>query len=254
MIDIHCHILPNIDDGAPNDSDFLMMANQAVSNGITHSFATPHHLNGIFINPKDKIIKLVGEYNTILEENNIPLQIHPGQELRLHREIFQSLERNEILTLDNKGKYLLLELPSREVPDYTQEVVYELLLKGLTPIFAHPERNREFLEDHQLLFDLAQEGALFQLTAGSIAGHFGKKIQFFCEKIIEHHLAHFIATDAHNIHFRGINLTEAYDWVTNKIGIQYTFYLKENAELLLAGQNLHIEQPVPFRKRFLRIF
>ncbi|MCM3765946.1 tyrosine-protein phosphatase [Neobacillus niacini] len=254
MIDIHCHILPNIDDGPPNDFDFLMMANQAVKNGITHAYATPHHLNGLYFNPKEKILKLAVEYNTLLEMNNIPLQIHPGQELRIHREIFQSLERNEILTLDNKGKYLLLELPSREIPDNTQEVVYELLLKGLTPIFVHPERNRGFHEDHNLLFDLAQEGALFQLTAGSIVGQFGKKIQSFSEKIIEHKLAHFIATDAHNIHFRGSNLKEAYEWVTNKIGIHHTFYLKENTELLLTGKNVHIEQPVPFRKRFLRIF
>ncbi|MFP3416454.1 CpsB/CapC family capsule biosynthesis tyrosine phosphatase, partial [Bacillus sp. SIMBA_074] len=80
--------------------------------------------------------------------------------------IFTSLEKEEILTLDDNGTYLLLELPSGKVPTYTQEVIYELLLKGITPIIVHPERNKELIENHKLLFDLVQEGALTQLTSG----------------------------------------------------------------------------------------
>ena len=161
---------------------------------------------------------------------------------------------DEVLTLDNKGKYLLLELPSGEVPTYTQEVVYELLLKGITPIIVHPERNRGFIEDHNLLFELVQEGALTQLTSGSIIGHFGKRVKSFSEKIIEHHLAHFIASDAHNIGTRGFSLQEAYEMITKTYGIHHTIYFKENAELLLSGHSLHIEHPIPIRKKILGVF
>ncbi|MCI1590676.1 tyrosine-protein phosphatase [Heyndrickxia oleronia] len=254
MIDIHCHILPNVDDGSPHAAGFIEMAKNAVDAGITHIFATPHHLNGQFINPKSKILKLVDENNKKLQQEGIPLIIHPGQELRIHHDIFLSIERNEILTFDNSGKYLLLELPSKEVPTYTRGIIYELLLKGIIPIIAHPERNKGFIETPNLLYELVCEGALTQLTSGSIAGHFGNKIKSFSEKIIDNRLVHFIASDAHNTRTRGFSLLQAYDKVTKSYGIHQTFYFKENTELLLNGLTIQKEDPLPFRKKILGIF
>ncbi|MEV5112721.1 tyrosine protein phosphatase [Peribacillus frigoritolerans] len=254
MIDIHCHILPGVDDGSADMKESLNMAKKAVDAGITHIFATPHHLNEKFVNVKIDIIERVIMLNESFQQNNIPLTIHLGQEVRIHRDIFNSLEKEEILTLDDKGTYLLLELPSGRVPTYTQEVIYELLLKGITPIIVHPERNKELIENHTLLFELVKEGALTQLTSGSIIGNFGKSIQSFSKKIIEHNLAHFIATDAHNIGSRGFTLQQAYETITKTYGVQRTFYFKENAEQLLKDQCPAIEKPVPFKKRILGIF
>lgn len=254
MIDIHCHIVPGVDDGPQQLFECIEMANAAVKAGITHLFATPHHLNGQYENTKKDIMCRVNKLNQQLLQKNIPLVIHPGQELRIHRDLFMSLEMDEVLTLDNQGKYLLLELPSGEVPMYTQEMVYELLLKGITPIIVHPERNKEFSENPNLLFDLVKEGALTQLTSGSILGQFGKKIKAFSEKIIEHRLAHFVASDAHNTSSRGFTLKEAYETIAKKFDINQTFYYRENAELLICGENLYIENPVPIRKRILGIF
>ena len=254
MVDIHCHIIPEIDDGPRDFSDFLDMANEAVRSGITDLFATPHHLNGRFENKKDKILNLTNELNEHLLKLCIPLVIHPGQELRLRRDIFHTLEKGEVLTLDNKGKYLLLELPSMEFPTYTQEVVYELLLKGITPIIAHPERNLAIGEDLNLLYGLVQEGALTQLTSGSLIGHFGKKAKAISEKIIDHHLAHFIANDAHNIYKRGFFLRESYELIRKAYGMEQTYFFKENAQLLLNGQSLMREQPLPIRKKIFGIF
>lgn len=230
------------------------MAKKAVEAGITHIFATPHHLNEKYVNVKSNIIDRAVRLNESLQQNNIPLNIHPGQEVRIHRDIFTSLENEEILTLDDNGTYLLLELPSGRVPTYTQEVIYELLLKGITPIIVHPERNKELIENHKLLFELVQEGALTQLTSGSIIGTFGKSIQSFSKKIIEHNLTHFIATDAHNIGSRGFTLQQSYETITKTYGIECTFYFKENAEHLIKGQSLSIENPVPFKKKILGIF
>ncbi|MEH7502845.1 CpsB/CapC family capsule biosynthesis tyrosine phosphatase [Neobacillus drentensis] len=253
MVDLHCHILPFVDDGPKEIHDCLEMAKTAADAGIIHLFATPHHLNGQYNNSKSVILESVLECNMHLQREKIPITVHPGQELMIHREIFISLENDELLTLDDKGKFLLLELPSWEVPNYTQDVVYELLLKGIIPIIVHPERNKGFIEDQNQLFELVQEGALTQLTAGSIIGHFGKKVKSFSEKIIKHNLAHFIATDAHNIGSRGFCLHEAYETITKTFGINQTFYFRENAELLLSGQQIFIERPVPIRK-FLGIF
>lgn len=230
------------------------MARKAVEAGITHIFATPHHLNEKYVNVKSNIIDRVVRLNEGLQEENIPLTIHLGQEVRIHRDIFTSLEKEEILTLDDNGTYLLLELPSGRVPTYTQEVIYELQLKGITPIIVHPERNKELIANHKLLFELVQEGALTQITSGSITGTFGKGIQSFSKKIIGHNLAHFIATDAHNIGFRGFTLQQAYETITKVYGIERTFYFKENAEQLLKDQSPVVESPVPFKKKILGIF
>lgn len=254
MIDLHCHILPNVDDGPTNLLQFFEMAHVAVSTGITNVFATPHHLNGQYENVKSDILAHCLQYNHYLQQENISLIIHPGQELRVHRELLHTLENGEILTLDNKGKYLLLELPSREIPEYTQEIIYELFLKGITPILAHPERNRALMENNDVLFELVQEGALTQLTAGSLIGQFGKKIKAFAEKIIDHHLAHFIATDAHNCHSRGFLLHEAYEAITLSFGAQSAFYFKNNTEQLLLGEILQIKEPVPMRKKIFGVF
>ncbi|WHX60521.1 tyrosine-protein phosphatase [Peribacillus frigoritolerans] len=254
MIDIHCHILPGVDDGSADMNESMNMARKAVEAGITHIFATPHHLNEKFVNVKSEIIDRAVRLNESLHQNNIPLTIHLGQEVRIHRDIFTSLEKEEILTLDDNGRYLLLELPSGSVPTYTKEVIYELQLKGITPIIVHPERNKELIENHKLLFELAQEGALTQLTSGSIIGHFGKKVKSFSNKIVEHNLAHFIATDAHNIGSRGFTLQQAYETITKAYSVQRTFYFKENAEQLLKNQSPAVEKPVPFKKKILGIF
>ncbi|CEG33853.1 tyrosine-protein phosphatase [Peribacillus simplex] len=254
MIDIHSHILPGVDDGSVDMKESLNMAKKAVEAGITHLFATPHHLNEKYVNVKSDIIDRAGRLNESLQQENIPLTIHLGQEVRIHRDIFISLEKEEILTLDDNGRYLLLELPSGSVPTYTHEVIYELLLKGITPIIVHPERNKELIENHKLLFELVQEGALTQLTSGSIIGQFGKNVKSFSKKIIEHNLAHFIATDAHNIGTRGFTLQEAYETITKTYGIQRTFYFKENAEQLIKGQSPSVEKPEPFKKKILGIF
>ncbi|WP_336866193.1 tyrosine-protein phosphatase [Peribacillus frigoritolerans] len=254
MIDIHCHILPGVDDGSADMKESMNMARNAVEAGITHIFATPHHLNEKYVNVKIDIIDRAAKLNESLQQENIPLTIHLGQEVRIHRDIFTSLEKEEILTLDNNGTFLLLELPSGRVPTYTQEVIYELLLKGITPIIVHPERNKELIENHKLLFELVQEGALTQLTSGSIIGNFGKSIQSFSKKIIEHNLAHFIATDAHNIGSRGFTLQQAYETITKAYGIERTFYFKENVEQLLKGQSPTVEKPVHFKKRIFGIF
>jgi protein-tyrosine phosphatase len=101
---------------------------------------------------------------------------------------------------------------------------------------------------------LVQEGALTQITSGSIIGLFGKNVKSFSKKIIEHNLAHFIATDAHNMNSRGFTLQEAYETITKTYGIERSFYFKENAEQLIKGQSPSVEKPLPFYKKFLGIF
>lgn len=254
MIDLHCHILAGIDDGAQSLEDSLVMARAAVQEGITTIIATPHHKNGRYQNPKEDILVKLAELNQRLKEEKIDLEILPGQEPAINGELVEDFDAGQIMTL-NDTNYVFVELPSDHVPRYTEKMLFDLQLKGLVPIIVHPERNREIHERPELLYKLVEKGALAQLTAGSICGKFGKKIKSFSEQLIEANLVHFIASDAHNVTSRAFHLGHAYDLIEKQYGTDMVYLFTENAELLVEGMNVLKEQPEPVKRRkFLGIF
>jgi protein-tyrosine phosphatase len=255
MIDIHSHILPGVDDGAQTIEDAIAMANSAASEGITKIIATPHHKNGSYENPKQKILQHVDQLNAVLKERNIPLTVLPGQEVRIYGDILKDYENGELLTLTNESPYLFIEFPSNHVPRYAEQLLFELQMRGINPIIVHPERNVEISETPELLYQLVERGALTQLTAASVAGYFGKKIKKFTLQIIEANLAHFIASDAHNITNRGFHMREAYQVVKKEFGTGAVYFFHENAELLVDGKNVYRQQPERIKKKkFLGLF
>jgi protein-tyrosine phosphatase len=255
MIDLHCHILPGVDDGAKTENDSLDMAKAAQAEGITHIVATPHHRNGVYDNTKEEIELQVKLLNQLLESHGIPVTILPGQENRLQGDILEKIEQGEILTMNNTGNYLFVEFPTSHVPRYTSQLFYDLQLAGVIPVIVHPERNNEIFNHPEALYQLINNGALSQVTAGSLIGKFGKKIQKLSFQLIDYSLAHFIASDAHNTSSRGFHLRAAYKAVEEKLGVQTRYLLEENAELLIDGQAVNRDQPEQIReKKFLGIF
>lgn len=254
MIDIHSHILPGIDDGAQTIEDSIKMAKTAVNEGITTIIATPHHKNNQFTNLKSSILTKVNDLNTVLKQENIPLTVLPGQEVRIYGEVLEDYYKEEILTL-NHTKYLFIEFPSSSVPRYAERLLYELQTEGIIPIIVHPERNKELQEKPELLYQLVKNGALTQVTASSVAGYFGKNVKKFSEQLIEHNLTHFVASDAHNVHNRSFKMMEGLDVIEENFGVDYIFLFKENGELLLEDKNIIKEIPERIqRKKFLGIF
>ncbi|MEC2076060.1 tyrosine-protein phosphatase [Metabacillus fastidiosus] len=254
MIDIHSHILPNVDDGPQNINDSITMAQMAVEEGITKIIATPHHQNGRYINKKEKILKEVEALNQLLERENIHLEVLPGQETRIYGEIMGDLEKGEILSL-NQSNYLFIELPSGHVPRYTEQLLFDIQLKGLTPIIVHPERNAQIFEDPDLIYKLVEKGILTQVTAGSLTGQFGKEIQKFTCQLIEAGLTHFIASDSHNVTNRSFQFTAAMNILTKEFGNPVAIVFKENAELIVDGNNINREIPERIIKRkFFGVF
>ncbi len=255
MIDIHCHILPGIDDGPQTLEEALEMAKFATDGGITTIIATPHHLNGRYENVRNDIFIAVDQLNEALRAAQIPLTVLPGQEIRIHGEMVENIEKGEILTLNNSNQYVFVELPSNHVPRYTNQLLYDMQLIGITPIIVHPERNVEIIETPDLLYNLVQNGALTQVTAASVTGRFGKKIRKFTNELIEHRLAHFIASDAHNLTSRSFHLREAYEMVEKEQGTNMRYFFQENTELLVEGKFVMREQPERIkRKKFFGIF
>lgn len=254
MIDLHCHILAGIDDGAQTMADSLDMARSAVNEGIQTIIATPHHKNGRYENTKLEIIEKTAELNEKLKEEQIPLTILPGQEPAIHGELLDGLTMGEVCTL-NHTQYIFIELPAGHVPRYTEKLLYDLQLEGKVPVIVHPERNQEITERPDILYKLVKNGALSQLTASSINGNFGKKIKSFSEQLIDANLVHFIASDAHNTNKRGFHMANAFDNIDTRYGVDMVYFFKENAELLVQGKNIYKEVPQHVKKKkFLGLF
>ncbi|MEN1968855.1 CpsB/CapC family capsule biosynthesis tyrosine phosphatase [Lentibacillus sp. N15] len=255
MIDIHCHILPGIDDGAQTIEDSLAMAEDAVNQGIHTIIATPHHQNGRYTNVKLDILTYVKLFNERLQEENIPLTILPGQETRINGEVITELENNIVLPLNETSKYVFVEFPSSSVPRYSKQMLFDIQVAGYTPIIVHPERNQAIAEHPSLLYEFVQKGALSQVTAASLVGKFGKTIQKFSHQLVEANLAHVIASDAHNTTTRGFALSEAYQAVQDQHGSDAFYMFVENAQFILDNQNLIKYEPEPVkRKKILGIF
>ena len=254
MIDIHCHILPGLDDGAQNFNDSLEMAKAAVNNGIHKVVATPHHKTSRYNNPKSAIVEKVNELNELLQENQVPLEVLLGQEVRVFGELLEEYKNEQLLTV-NLQNYVLIEFPSNHVPSYTEQLFYDIQMIGLTPVIVHPERNSQIVEQPDKLYHLIEKGALSQITASSITGDLGKKIQKFSFQLIDANLTHFIATDAHNITSRPFNLAEAYDVVEKEYGIDFVDMFMSNAEQMVGGKMIFREDPERIkRKKILGIF
>ncbi|WP_010095246.1 tyrosine-protein phosphatase [Ornithinibacillus scapharcae] len=250
MIDIHSHILAGIDDGALTWNDSLIMAKAAVEEGIHTIIATPHHQNGRYINERYNVERYIEEFQLALREEKIPLRVLAGQENRVQPNLLKQINIGNVGPL-YETNYILLELPSREIPHYTFALLAQLQLAGYIPIIAHPERNHRIKEEPEILLELVQRGALAQITAASLIGEFGGPIQKFTNQIVEANLAHFIASDAHNMLERGFVLQKAYQFIRNNYGHDVYYMFFENAELLLEGQSVHRLKPMAVKQKRL---
>lgn len=250
MIDLHSHILPGIDDGAQTIEDSIAMAKTAAKEGIHTIVATPHHQNGKYINEREEILHQVKHLNNIFKENDINLNVLPGQEIRLYGELLEDYDHNKIVPL-NETKYVFIEFPSNHVPRYAEKMLYELQVKGLRPIIVHPERNGELIERPEKLYNFVNKGILTQVTAGSLVGKFGKKINKFSLQLIEHNLTHMIASDAHNVTSRAFHLQAAYDVIGKEFGTSTQMDFKENPYLIISGKSIYKEEPEQIRRKKL---
>ncbi|HEY0222622.1 MAG TPA: CpsB/CapC family capsule biosynthesis tyrosine phosphatase [Lactovum miscens] len=254
MIDIHCHILPEIDDGAKTVEDTLTMLKVAIEEGITVITATPHH-NPKYKNERSLILQKVQEVEQIIKENNLPIQVLPGQEVRVYGEVIADFKDNKLLTAADNSRFMLIEFPSDHVPGYASHLFYQMQSNGLQPILVHPERNSAIIENPNILYDLVNQGVLSQITASSVTGYFGRKIQKLTYQIIQNNLTHFIASDAHNMASRSFKMKEALKIVEDEFGFELSEYYKKNSEQVVIDGQIYPNQPSKIKnKRFLGLF
>lgn len=255
MIDLHCHILPSIDDGAKNMEGSVDMAREAVAEGITHILATPHYKNGHWDNEKKDILILVDELQEELDTRGIPLTIFPGQEVRINGDLFEDLKEENIQFIDENKQYVLIEFPTLSIPAYTENLFFELQKEGIIPIIVHPERNRAVLKDPNVLLPFIEKGALAQLTAASYTGGFGKSIQKVSKQLVEANLVHFIASDAHNISSRSFCMEDAYQKLEKEFGSEKAQEYQQVTKDLINGELIIPPTPKKVKQaKFLGLF
>lgn len=212
MIDLHSHILPGIDDGAKDMDMTLDMLKIAVSDGIKKIVATPHFYRGHYLNTYDEVVDIVKQVNHKAKENNLDIEIYPGQEIFFSKQIIEDY-RQGIIKGIRDTKYMLIELPMDRMPKEIFDILYELRIQGVVPIIAHPERYAYIVEKPSEINEFINEGYLFQINSGSIKGIFGNKIQKTAETLIKHRVCNFIASDAHTTRMRSPIIKKALDLV-----------------------------------------
>lgn len=174
MIDIHNHILINVDDGPKTKEDAITLLTQAKNEGVTEIVATPHHLSPQYDNSYSQVKESLEQLLDMDEVKDLGIKLYPGQEIRITDQILSLLQKGDAIGLNNSN-YLLIELPSNSVPHYTKRLFFDLQSNGYIPIIAHPERNKVITQDLDVLYELINSGAFSQLTSASLMGKLGKK-------------------------------------------------------------------------------
>lgn len=213
MIDIHSHILPGMDDGAHNLDTSIEMCRIASNDGIKTIIATPHYIPDYKESINAGIVlQQVRALNLELKLKNINITILPGMEVLISHDIIDFLDTEEILTLNN-SRFLLIELPLSGIPLCAQELFYKLMIKGIVPVIAHPERNSCIIKNPCIVLEYIQSGALIQVDTGSLKGEFGQKVKNTAKTLLKNKSVHFIATDAHNANTRAPQIREIFNYV-----------------------------------------
>jgi protein-tyrosine phosphatase len=209
MVDIHCHIVPGVDDGATSLEMSLAMIEEAKRCGVTSILTTPHIRGRADELPRHQHHK--EKFQTLLDTKP-DMDLHLGGEVRVTSETHTVVDRPEF-TVDEKSKYILLELEFEQVPPYFSQLLFEYRLRGITPIVAHPERNIGVLKNPMLALEFVRQGARLQLTTGSLIGDLGETFQDCSHLLLECGLISFLASDAHNLTTRPFtNWIAAYDY------------------------------------------
>jgi protein-tyrosine phosphatase len=218
VIDLHCHILPGIDDGSPDLTVSLEMARIAVGDGITTTACTPHIYPGLFENRADGIRHDVARLRHALDEAIIPLTLTHGADIQIVPELTEGLQGKTHPCLGDT-RYFLLEPPHHAVPVRFNETIHDCLAFGYVPVITHPERLTWLDDDHYGWFlRAAEQGAWIQVTAGALTGRFGRTPKYWGERMLDDGIVHILATDAHDPHRRPPILSEGRDAAVQWVG------------------------------------
>jgi len=214
MVDLHCHILPGIDDGPKTIEESMAMAESAIAEGVTRVVATPHSSLEYFFDFA-RVRRLRDELQSKIGDK---LKLATGCDFHLDPENLKSLQKDSSIYCINQYGYLLVEFNEISIPPAMDQTLHEIQLAGMRPIVTHPERNRILRAHPERLKKWVQQGCFVQVTGGALTGGFGPSSQKDALRWIGEGLVHFVASDAHNTRSRPLRLQPAYDVVVDQFG------------------------------------
>jgi protein-tyrosine phosphatase len=235
MVDIHCHILPTIDDGSKSWEMTAEMCRMAIADGITHIVATPH-CNDEFVYDRDHFTEMMGE---LYELSGGKLTFSLGCDFHLSLDNIRDAQENpQRYTIDGTN-YLLVEFSDYGITQAIKQHLEDFVVLGIVPILTHPERNKVLLRHPEMVSDFVQQGCLVQLTANALTGFWGTAPQKMAQSLLKRDIAHVIASDAHDSRRRTPILSAARDIVSKLMDSEVADALTRlNPAAIVAGQTL----------------
>jgi protein-tyrosine phosphatase len=217
VIDLHCHMLPGLDDGPRDFTVSLEMARIAVAEGISTVVCTPHILPTVYDNTGTNIRAAVNRFEAELARAKVPLRVLPGADVHIAPNLVEDLHRGRVLSIAD-SRYILLEAPHHIFSPALRDCIFSLMAAGYVPILTHPERLAWIGQYYELLQELATAGTLVQITCGSLIGHFGRRAQHWSLRMLDEGFVDVIATDAHDTEGRPPRMKEALQVVVDHRG------------------------------------
>lgn len=245
MIDIHTHILPNLDDGADSMEEAIAMAELAADSGTRGIVASSHgNLGGYTLYEYFKVFQ---KFRQKLKEEHISLEVYPGMEVFMDEHAVGLLKDEELLTL-NGTRYVLVEFDFREELWMADEYLQNLKDEGFIPVVAHPERYVCVQNNPQAAYEWVTRGCILQGNKGSLLGVFGRGVQETSRSLLRHHLFHMLASDAHGSQRRTPAMGDIQRFLEEAVSEEYKdMLLWRNASRILSGRESLLPPPVPYR-------
>ena len=246
MIDVHCHLVYDVDDGSKNIEESNLMLKEAKQVGFTDIILTPHYREDYFTVPCDEIAKKIDEMEE--QAKLIGVNLYQGNEIYATDQLIPLIQNEQAMALNN-SKYVLFELSMREKPINTEQIIYSILQFGKVPIIAHPERYTYVQKNPNLLLDYIEMGVLFQSNYGSIIGQYGKEVKETVKLLLTHNMIHFLGSDNHRINSVYCHVDESLEQLEKLIGsakvreLTYT-----NPKAILEDSNIEITEPREVKK------
>lgn len=222
MIDIHTHLIPNVDDGSKSVEDTVEIFKEAENAGFTDIILTSHYMTNYYETKKEDLVFWKENLQKVLDIKNINLSLHSGMEIYISEKVDELIKEEKLLTLAN-SKYILMELPMVTTINYLDYVIYFLQSVGLKLIIAHPERYRAVQENPDLVNSYVEKGCLMQCNYGSILGNYGKEAKNTIKYLLKKDLVHFVATDCHKKGGIYLEVPKAIKKIEKIIGPQKTY-------------------------------
>lgn len=243
MIDIHTHILPNIDDGARSIEEAFNLIKEAKKAGFDAIVSTAHYKEGYYETDTPEREVWVNAIYENLQAKNIDVMLYLGNEIFLSENMIKFLEEGKASTI-NDTSYVLFEIPLDREPIELYDMIDEMRKSKIVPILAHPERCNYIQKDPEIVYDLIQKGVLMQANFGSIIGQYGRKAQFIVRKLLENDMIHLLGTDVHRENTIYPKIPQILSELDDLIGEEKVNKLTTiNPKLVLNNKRIDIEEP-----------